>query len=854
MKAIFSLFDAVSDSILTYLLGAMQTAPFKNQLFPVWALVLVIFRHSVDFISGYGVPDRGGRRFTEWRNVVRLLGSAFLNWTRGSRFAYPLWSLWFLQVGRSWYRLRSHNLASISVWHGRSSELVSAHMCADHNSNNWKPEECDPRTMDGYKYLVYGERVKLQKPQYVLRINDTAAAYHLRREPPRGRHLSAQEDTANSKKITRSSLITLDKIWKCRRHLLLSGSDANKSEDKSQGKDLKDLSLAFALSRLLRCRLEDVTLQENIYKINRKLVRTTIIDKKDAQAFGIMELQLAFINDYFNTRYPMVFWSGVPSLIISLVLSVVTFGVVCWLSVAIRNVYEPPHDELAHVVNGFNVDMIITWVFMSFMMFKEIWEMVIYLVSDWTRLLLVCSYAQWDDERIRNVCTERVILSFFKSKVIGKRWHGLLDQYVFVQSYDDRPKIWNLFHNITTGMVPKKEDGAKLSSAINIPDCVRSAILEKLRAILEVPIVVDLTEPANANRNLDEQVNRERLYLPKVITTLSGERMKRYSWAYKLQTSSQVILVWHIATSFCEMALAKKHSIDLSNPDCLDSIWSCFTGFFSSKPYLVAVDEHKKTKKKLLCSFLSCFTDCCSSKSNEKNKNKYKLTEEVEERYIIANSLSRYCGYLLVSKPDLIPDSFLVPKLVFQRTVKSAHKILKNCDSLERRYKKLSLEECKSAEDFDNLKEGEDVVRQGAMLGKELLAHTGEEGCWEILAGVWAELLIHIAPTWNAEAHKKCLESGGEFITNIWSLLWHCGIEKSRLWPAEDASEDNDPADHQDNNFGDNHADTVENTQLAGTEIRNSQTRIEDHEEDEIVEAKEPEASNLRTRQREIRA
>jgi hypothetical protein len=32
---------------------------------------------------------------------------------------------------------------------------------------------------------------------------------------------------------------------------------------------------------------------------------------------------------------------------------------------------------------------------------------------------------------------------------------------------------------------------------------------------------------------------------------------------------------------------------------------------------------------------------------------------------------------------------------------------------------------------------------------------------------VWAELLIHIAPTRNAEAHKKCLGSGGKFITNI---------------------------------------------------------------------------------------
>jgi hypothetical protein len=120
--------------------------------------------------------------------------------------------------------------------------------------------------------------------------------------------------------------------------------------------------------------------------------------------------------------------------------------------------------------------------------------------------------------------------------------------------------------------------------------------------------------------------------------------------------------------------------------------------------------------------------------------------------YIIANSLSRYCTYLLVSKPGLIPDSFLVPKMVFRRTVKDARdKILVHCDSLESRYTKLSLEGYKAAEASDKVKKGDDVLKQGALLAKELLDHEGE-ACWEILAGVWTELLIHIAPTWNAVA------------------------------------------------------------------------------------------------------
>lgn len=299
MKAIFTILDAVSDSIVIYLLGAMKTAPFKNQLFPVWALVLVNFRYSVDFISGYGVPDRRGRRFTEWRNVVKLLGSAFLNLSRGSKFGLPLWCLWALQMLRSWYRFHSRTLAINSNWHGRSSELVSEYM---REANNWKPEECNPKTMEGFKYLVYGERVKLQKPRYVLNIKnrstslqkeDDLEATSQQRRRSRSSERGNHHATSGSKTITRSSLITLDKIWGCHRHLLCSCDNIpspNNSGNIIQGKDQKDLSLAFALSRLLRCRLEDVKLQRGTFRININLVKRRIIEEKDANhAFGIME-------------------------------------------------------------------------------------------------------------------------------------------------------------------------------------------------------------------------------------------------------------------------------------------------------------------------------------------------------------------------------------------------------------------------------------------------------------------------------------------------------------------------------------------------------------------------------------
>ncbi|VAI11700.1 unnamed protein product [Triticum turgidum subsp. durum] len=725
-KAILSIVDGVSDSIVIYVMGVMQAAPFKNQLFPVWAIVLVSFRHSSDFISGYGIRDKDGRRFNEWRNVMKLLGVAFLNKTRGSTFAYPLWSLWSMQVLRSKYRLFARNQAFRSFWHGKSSQLISEYMRTDTHWENFKLKDWKAETMEGHRYLVYGEtrrHIKFKKPRYVLQMDtnpqETRAKARAKVRAARG--LAPVE--AAVRPFT-ESLVTLDRIWQCDGALL--------HQDSTQGDNMKDLALAFSLSRLLRCRLEDVSLHKgSTTPITKNLVMLRIIQEEANRAFGVMELEMSFVNDYFNTRYPIVFCMGFPSLHLNTIMSVATFAFTCWLSVDIRRVYKTPKDEISHVIRGINVDMIITWFFMSLMMFKEVWEMVSYFLSDWTRLLLVCTYVRWARRYMRNGCMEKFISSFFTSKIVDTRGHGVLDQYAFLQSYNESPTIWNCVHIVSTGAIPKKEAGAQLSDHINIPECVKPAIQEAL-------CTLDLT----------------RAHLPGVIPSLLAESRERYRWpCIEQPTSSHVILVWHIATSLCEIKFAQDRDIDLSNPGVPLRALLYLTSFCrSAQPYLV--DENM-------------------------------LDGSLKTRYIVANSLSRYCAYLLVAKPDLLPDSFLVPKLIHQETVKDARQILKGSDSLDKKYKTLIDEAGKRNKDTSNSKEIMGVVHQGAKLAKELIDNENEESCWEIMAGVWADLLVHIAPSWNAAAHKKCLDSGGEFITHIWALLCHCGIDTSMLWPVE---------------------------------------------------------------------
>ncbi|XBH70273.1 hypothetical protein VPH35_097966 [Triticum aestivum] len=837
MRAVFSIFDGVSDSIVLYLLGAMQSAPFKNQLFPIWALVLVNFRYSADYISGYGVPDRRGRRFTEWRNVFKLLGSAFLTWTRGSSFTAPLWSVWCLQIVRSAYRFHSHNLAFRSLWHGGSSHLVAEHMRARYSNSqpdsNSQPA-ASPVTMEDYSYLVYGEtrrNFKLKKPQYAL-------SPHRPRKIWQARCCCVRVVFNTSSRTSQqesSPLITLDKVWKyCPIH---QPHNQEEEEDLKKDNDLKDITLAFALSRLLRCRFEDVPLQASIFEIHRELIKSIIGGKLGtSDVLRIMELQLAFVHDYFNTRYPMVFWCGRLSLLITLFLSVLTIGAVCWLAVDIRRVYKPPNGELANLVKGFNIDMIITWAFILLMIAKEVWEMVTYLLSDWTSLILVCEYVQRKCKRIGgsiDTRMDRILLWFSRAKITDKRWHGHLDQYVFLQSYEDRPRFWNFVHNLTTGIIPKKDDGAKLSSAITVPECVKKAVLEKLSIMVEEK--KDCSLPKDQHCSLPKE--KQDCNLPMDLKTLSNSNLSEQLQNYKsytappmstdivLPTSSHIILAWHIATSLCEMELANNHGVNLSKPGFPRSLLCWLTSCCSSKPYLMDLGEKKD-------GILSWFTNSCSSKSNGK------LPDKLRESYTIANSLSRYCAYLLVAKPDLTPDSFLVPKIVFQKTVESAHDgILKNCDSLESRRIKLN----EADEPIENSEE--DVLKQGAALGKELLKIPTDEIRWKILEEVWTELLIHIAPTRNAHAHRKCL-SGGEFITHIWAFLWHYGIQKSSLWPNEVALANRAPAAPE--NDGVRNANNMDEPVQVCADGSAEQTGANVREPDEIMGTQEHETRNSR--------
>jgi hypothetical protein len=73
--------DAVCDMLLVYVMGAMQAAPFENEMFPIWAVLLVSSRSCTNFMSKYDT-------YFELRNMLKLWAAALLNVRHGSKSSH----------------------------------------------------------------------------------------------------------------------------------------------------------------------------------------------------------------------------------------------------------------------------------------------------------------------------------------------------------------------------------------------------------------------------------------------------------------------------------------------------------------------------------------------------------------------------------------------------------------------------------------------------------------------------------------------------------------------------------------------------------------------------------------------
>nr|CAB3459662.1 unnamed protein product [Digitaria exilis] len=179
----------------------------------------------------------------------------------------------------------------------------------------------------------------------------------------------------------------------------------------------------------------------------------------------------------------------------------------------------------------------------------------------------------------------------------------------------------------------------------------------------------------------------------------------------------------------------------------------------------------------------------------DKKKTKKKITSAGGHRKV-AMSLSGYAAYLVASYPELLPDSMEGTKRVYEEMKEELKEVLGGCwryhVSLQR-----SRVDYRLLVDVDERLPEEEMkaVRKGAKLGKKLMAMAEEEGVdqvWELLAELWTELMVFMAPSsgeLHVKAHKEALAMGGEFITVLWAMCMHTGITRPAVAPWEAEAE-----------------------------------------------------------------
>jgi hypothetical protein len=151
--------------------------------------------------------------------------------------------------------------------------------------------------------------------------------------------------------------------------------------------------------------------------------------------------------------------------------------------------------------------------------------------------------------------------------------------------------------------------------------------------------------------------------------------------------------------------------------------------------------------------------------------------EENRNHRRVANVLSKYCAYLVVSVPELLPGPVPDTRRAYDHFAEAAREALDK-DTL--------LKAMLDRQYWSQLHRGNVVIKDinnRASVGGEcpLLDLMRHSDPWETLADVWVRMLVYAAPYGNAEAHMRQLSQGGEFITHLWTLLCHLSISEWKL-------------------------------------------------------------------------
>ncbi|PVH62952.1 hypothetical protein PAHAL_3G438100 [Panicum hallii] len=692
--------------VMSYLFSEAKNAGKASSTKPAGAgaatdltLQALLLRKKVDEIRMKGISSslqRAGR-------VVWLGSLVFFNIrSAGRKILFGI--LWILCATTVVQRIAFTEFGKRSYAHGKNARLIASYMAqilglhvvpvvhhdggdVEHAAQRRTPEQL----LKACPYIVVGEDQLVKEA--------TADGYDLNVDP-------------NGVAVV-PGVVTVGDVWR------LTESD---SWDRDQR--LRRLCLSFALFKLLRRRFEQhEPLTEEEATHGRELILKglyynkvkedghggTVRTTTDSEAvFQVITDDVNFLSEYYHSVVPVIFASPFFLLANYLLFPVVVLGLclmtvfLCGngdfgysltsihadnytLSTGIRNLTMCLFKEVKKSPNSFFalLDLAITFLLFIIFVYESVWELAVFLLSNWFMVALVCDYAarpawrekpsfRWGFRRIRWLRSRMSHgeLTIKQFSVLNLRW----------------PPVFPLPSTLSL-----------LVRARTVPACVKDSIMEYL-------VAHDHAAPISKGKPVVDQ---------------------DLKWAFKSKSIAEVILTWHIATTIFE---------------------DKFPSHTSSS--------------------------------------------------IVATRLSKYCSYLVIFHPELLPDNQDKTEDVVDLVKKELKESL-GCLEFFFFRQAARVERIMKLEGEGSWTEKK-VVKNGVTLGASLRAKAkppnDPEIVWKMLGDVWTEIMIYLAPSTDEErmkGHENALVEGGEFITVLWALTTHTGVSRKPM-PDGGQGEDGD--------------------------------------------------------------
>ncbi|CAM0146155.1 unnamed protein product [Urochloa decumbens] len=486
-------------------------------------------------------------------------------------------------------------------------------------------------------------------------------------------------DVPSKTTIDSSRLLTVEEIW----HLY-------SWTDHRYARKCKDVCLSFALFKLLRRRFRGCYLHESTFEKTKKFVLGGLLSSCDEtlRGFRIIEVELDFL---FNSFHIGSFGGTLP---------LAAMGTALIPQFLLIFVDHDMGQNIRVFIHRSNLEAILTRIVTALYVSLCIMSFHLAIFSNWHKIRIIvtlCLRQKFSGSTASgngNILS-RTLIRILGSSSTSSYWSNTACQMSLMEASPPVSLLEPFSFLKSSGGVPRVTPLSRPWRA-RIPDEAKHALLRALWS--------------SGGKLTDGRLS------------LLTNRAEKLSWACHQKFVTLKILVWHVATTICDVPFTRKTSLGIK--------------------------------------------------------------KETRDNHKVATMLSNYCAYLVAFAPELLADDIYATRLAFDAARTAARERIREEGHVDKLYEAALMMDL-SHTDFRGF-QLRDVVFQGKMLAAQLLklkdpkaegdVSRSYDFQWKVLADFWAELMVFVSPADNAAAHLEKLKTGGELITHIWALLTHAGI------------------------------------------------------------------------------